>query len=412
MSVDWAERQRHTNRLARKLAGHLFMRRTITARQIYGLSKLAWITNSYEGDAEAYIYSTKIPALGDILEKDLSNPSLDEVASLIASHYDDISLRKLVKGHSGFTNFYNAYRNSVFPWIEDNLSALLPLYKAAYAAKKEEDRLHIVEAITKLPGIPKANNPDKQMKPEYFLTPAFFMLDPEILFPLINGNEWVQNLLKALDVADSDLPSQYRAMVRLYGEGGIRDAADLDRVGMDLPDFLTTSKKKATKKLLETKETAEGVELPLKDEADVEAIKKAGTLTQRRMHNQLTNRLRNALSDFTLLEGKSETCMFDVLVQRYDHDGNDLLVEVKSSSDSPQIRMAVGQLFDYWFILQGNKEPHLAILLPERPADELVNFIQWLNIGLMWFEGDQLFTEDSWLESIADICLRVKRIGK
>ncbi len=183
MSEDWAERQRHTNHLARHLAGHLFTLREVTARQIYGLSKLAWITNSYEGDSAAYISSTKIPALGDVLRRDFSNNSLEQVATIIAEELGDGSLIELVKGHSGFTKFYKAYRNSAFSWIEDNHSTLLPLYKSAYSSKNEKARLRIVEAISRVPRIPKTNHPEQLMRPEYFLTPAFFMLDPEIRFP-------------------------------------------------------------------------------------------------------------------------------------------------------------------------------------------------------------------------------------
>ena len=243
--------------------------------------------------------------------------------------------------------------------------------------------------------------PEQLMKPEYFLTPAFFMLDREIRFPLINGNEWVQNLLNVLEVADSGLVTQYRAMVALYGQGGIVDAADLDQVGRDLPDFLSTNKRKATKKLLEHKGTESTGELPLKDEADVEAIKKAGTITQRRIHNQLTNKLRVSLTKFTLLEGRSESCMFDVLVRNYDGNKNDLLIEVKSSVESPHVRMAVGQLFDYWFKLKGDEEPHLAVLLPERPTKEIEVFLEWLDVGLMWFQNERLCTISKWLKPIA-----------
>jgi len=153
MSEGWAERQRRTNNLARNLAGYLFTRSEVTARQIYGLSKLAWITNSYEGEAAAYISSTKIPALGDVLGKDFSNKSLDQVAKIINEELGDDSLIEVVNSHSGFTNFYKAYRNSVFSWIEDNHSELLPLYKAAFNSKNEQSRIKIIEAITKLPGI-------------------------------------------------------------------------------------------------------------------------------------------------------------------------------------------------------------------------------------------------------------------
>lgn len=231
MSEHWAARERRTNRLARHLAGHLLARGKPTAQQIYGLSKLAWITRSDEGEAASYIRRTKIPALGDALGEDFSSKSLEQVANKVAETLDDSSVKDLVLSHSGFTNFYNAYRKSVFSWIEDNHSKLLPMYKLAFYSKSQNTRLKLIKAITELPDIPKANHPDQLMKPEYFLTPVFFMLDPEIRFPIINRNKGVQNLLKASKVVGSDLVSQYKALVKLYGTGGIKDAADLDQVG-------------------------------------------------------------------------------------------------------------------------------------------------------------------------------------
>jgi hypothetical protein len=116
-------------------------------------------------------------------------------------------------------------------------------------------------------------------------------------------------------VKDSGLVEQYQAMVGLYGIGGIDDAADLDQVGRDLPDFLTTETRTATKQLLQSKQTEENATLPLKDEADIESMRKAGSVAQRRIHNQLTNLVRSQLAAYTLLEGRDPACMFDVLVK-------------------------------------------------------------------------------------------------
>lgn len=93
--------------------------------------------------------------------------------------------------------------------------------------------------------------------------------------------------------------------------------------------------------------------------------------------------------------------MFDVLVTSYDKAKNDLLVEVKSSIESAHVRMAVGQIFHYSFVLKDNKDPHLAILLPHQPSAEIVSFLQSRRIGLLWFENHKLCTEDSWLACIA-----------
>lgn len=399
MSVDWANRQRQTNYLVRRIADYVFQQSEITPNQLYGLSKLSWITNSYEGENASYIASTKIPALESVFNKEYKSLSLAQVSKDIAGILNDPSVTRMVQEHTGFTNFYKAYRNSSLPWVESNFNALLPLFKAAYFAKSNNDRKNLIQEIQRIPGIPKANHPEQLMKPEYFLTPAFFMLDKEIKFPLINGNEGVKNLLKALDVQGSDLVKQYTSMVKLYGTGGIEDAADLDQVGNDLPDFIETSKKKAKKSLLKTKDTVNTNKLPLKDEADIEVIRRAGTIKQRKIHNQLTNMVISSLSNYTLLEGRDDSCMFDVLVQNYDQK-QDLIIEVKSSLEKSNVRMAVGQLFDYWFGLKGEVEPHIAILLPESPDSECANFLEWMGIGLMWFEDKKLHTSTEWLKHL------------
>ncbi|WP_341782746.1 hypothetical protein [Pseudomonas putida] len=401
MSNYWAERQRDTNKLARKIAGKLFEQQNVTPQQLYGLSMLAWITNSFDGDNATYISSTKIPALGYALHSDFQGLSLSEVARSVASEIGDSSLEAQVLRHTGFTNFYKAFRNSVRTWIEEHMEVLLPLYKDAYEAKGERDRLDVIRRISNLPGIPKANHPTQLMRPEYFLTPSFFMLDLDIKFPLINGNPGVRTLLRRLSVVDSGLVSQYQAMTALYGTGGIIDAADLDQLGSNLSDFISTPEQAAKKKLLEEKDEGSSTELPLKDENDVESVRKAGTVVQRRIHNRLTNSLRRSLATLTLLEGRDDSCMFDALVCQYDGEGNDLLIEVKSSVETPNIRMAVGQLFHYWHVLYEDAVPHLAVLLPERPSLKIESFLSWMGVGVLWFEGKTLCTANEWLQCVA-----------
>ncbi|ASA57805.1 hypothetical protein [Vibrio gazogenes] len=403
MSVDWANRQRDTNKLVRIVAEYVFDQNEISAEQLYGLSKLSWITNSYEGENAGYLSSTKIPALAAIFNRDYDRLTIQEVAEDVAKIIKNPNVTEWILKHTGFTHFYKAYRNSVYEWVKDNFEVLLPMYKRAFLAQSSQDRRNIVIEIARSSGIPKANHPDQLMKPEYFLTPTFFTLDAEIKFPLINGNEWVKNLLKKLEVQGRSLPEQYDAMVELYGVGGIVDAADLDQVGRDIPDFISAPGKSAKKKLLEGKGTRSPSALPLKDENDVEVIKSSGTIKQRRIHNQLTNKLLDSLSSFTLLEGCDDSCMFDVLVWNYDSDENDLIIEVKSSIEKSNIRMAIGQLYDYWYELKGDKEPHISILLPERPDDRAIQFLDWMEIGMLWYEGDDLHTSSDWLNHIATV---------
>jgi hypothetical protein len=406
MSANWAERERATNYLVRAVAKFLLDSKQLAPESMYGLGKLTWITNSYEGDNPAYISSTKIPALGAALGIDFGNKSLAQVAGQCARVMGAQDVDQLVLRHTGFTNFYKAYRNSVRDWIDDNHATLINLYSLSYRAAGIDDRRQLIEMLGELPGIPKANNPKQRMRAEYYVTPILFSLDPNLQFPLINGNEWVQNVLAALNVTGASLSDQFEAMNGMLGQAGVEDAADLDQVGRVMGkqtiDLIQTQAKARTKALLGKKQTTGEKTLPLKDEADIQVIQRAGSKLQRRKHNELTNSLQTALGEFTLVEGTGQDCMFDVLVKDYDGEKNDLLIEAKSSAESANIRMAVGQLFHYWFGL-GNSlaEAHLALLVPERPTDEILRFLEELEIGALWFEGGRLVTENDWLEHLS-----------
>ena len=392
MDSSWAERQRRTNKLARLLAGKVLHRPSVSPAQLLGLAKLAWITRSYEGKNAAYIRSTKIPALADILDTDYAGYGLADVATDIEFQLNNESARNLVAAHTGFTNFYNPYRNSVALWVDVNFSVLLPLFQQVFDANTDDARLRVVREMEILDSIPNANREHGQMRAEYFLTPAFFILDPEIRFPIINGEPNVQALLRDMGVSNASLQNQYLSMVRLIGVGGIRDAADLDQVD-----------RTARKQILAEKDTVEGTDLSLKDEGDIASLQEARTKRSKRLHNQMTNHLREVLSDYTLREGcgnEGNGAMYDVLVKNYDRSGNDLMIEVKSSSDPAHVRMAVGQLYDYWFNVKGDVEAHLAVLLPEKPATGLLGLLAWLDIGTMWLKDGRLDTEDEWLEQL------------
>ena len=68
------------------------------------------------------------------------------------------------------------------------------------------------------------------------------------------------------------------------------------------------------------------------------------------------------------------------------------LIEAKSSARREHIRMAVGQLLDYAF--QGNRKfrhPHKAILLPSKPASDIVDWLDSLKIKIVWRKKKAFF---------------------
>jgi hypothetical protein len=401
MSELWANRQRDTNRLVRLVAPFALSRRTTSPDQLYGLCKLTWITNNSLPVDAPYILSTKIPALGEVFEEDFSGLTLPQVAARIAAALKNPDAVEIVQRHTGFTNFYKAYRNAAREWVHQNARRLKPMFRQAFNLASDDEGVDLVGQIAKLEGIAKPNNSEIKMRPQYILTSTFFALDERLRFPMINGNDGVQRLLRAIGVAKAPLRVQYNSMIELYGQGGIVDAADLDQAGHDLPDFITTPSSSPTKQLLALKPT-EGDELPLKDERDVESVQSAKTVSNRRLHNVLTNRLRAALSSFVLYEGRNKDIMFDVMVKKYNgHD--DLLIEVKSSTEIAHIRMAVGQLYSYLYRLGPERQGHLTVLLPEKPQDDVSAWLDWLDIGLLWFSDDGLCSSNDWLRSIARV---------
>lgn len=401
MSEQWAERIRHTNHLVRAVAGYVLGRPKYTPDQLYGLCKLTWITDSFSGDGAAYIRSTKIPALGDAFARDFSDRSLEQIAAEISQIMESEAVKPLILRHTGFTNLYKAYRNTARPWIHSNFKKLAPLFEAAYTLQTDEDGSLIIRGIEALAGIPKARHEEQVMRPEYLLTPAFVSLDQRLRFPLINGNDGVRKLLRSLNVKGAPLHAQYQSMIALYGVGGITDSADLDQIGRDLPDFLAPNGTVPTKQLLRQKPT-NGNALPLKDEDDIVSLQGARELVQRRLHNTMTNTLCALLSGHTLLEGGNKSAMFDAMVKDYNGDGDDLLIEVKSSTEDAHIRMAIGQLYAYSHQLKPTNDLRLAVLLPHEPAQHLKELLDWLDIGAMWLTPEALATSTTWLKGLAN----------
>lgn len=124
MSVLWAERQRRTNYLVRKVSDYLFKQPRISADQLYGLSQLTWITSGYTGNRAPYIKSCKIPAFERIFQKNYR--SIEEISIDVSRILHDNSCIELINSDTGFTGFYNAYRNSALDWTRENLTSSPP----------------------------------------------------------------------------------------------------------------------------------------------------------------------------------------------------------------------------------------------------------------------------------------------
>jgi len=212
MSESWANRQRNTNHLVRLVAPFVLDSKKVEPRQLYGLCKLTWVTRNPKSEDASYIESTKIPALSDIFREDFSGCCLEQVAERISKILGDPNAIGAIERHTGFTNFYSAYRNSARNWVELNSSRLKRLFKSAYALSSDDDGLRLIETVESLKGIGKPNETDSKIPASNLLTPVFFSLDQRLRFPLINGNEGVQHVLRTMKESTSSLKVQYTRM--------------------------------------------------------------------------------------------------------------------------------------------------------------------------------------------------------
>jgi hypothetical protein len=126
------------------------------------------------------------------------------------------------------------------------------------------------------------------------------------------------------------------------------------------------------------------------EEATVAVLTKT-RLRIRHRHNALTNRFVRAL------EGKfiPVESVFDALIEDW-RKGRQLLVQAKPSIAGPagrmQLRLAIGQLYDYRFQLfrQRLEKVDLALLTESKPDAEAIALLGGLGIHHLWFEGRSL----------------------
>ncbi|MNW09200.1 hypothetical protein D3C71_2061410 [compost metagenome] len=59
-------------------------------------------------------------------------------------------------------------------------------------------------------------------------------------------------------------------------------------------------------------------------------------------------------------------------------------------------------LLNYGFQLHPHKDHHLAVLTPERPRRLPSNSCNGMEVGALWFDGENLRTCTPWLDCIAE----------
>lgn len=135
-----------------------------------------------------------------------------------------------------------------------------------------------------------------------------------------------------------------------------------------------------------------------KDEEESIRLQAADQIHIRKVHNQLVNQFSHYCRQTLNIEPEEAT--FDLLL-RVPGSASALLIEAKSACAGGlgrhQIRQAIGQLFDYRFSLWGDRSAkiQIAVLLPDKPPEDIAALLRLLSIGIIWRVGDSFEeTED------------------
>jgi hypothetical protein len=127
------------------------------------------------------------------------------------------------------------------------------------------------------------------------------------------------------------------------------------------------------------------VRSPENNQLDYEVRKAASVRMAERREARLLKEYETWIS---AQDRKIEAVRYGVLLCDAYERGRNNLIEAKSSCTREHIRMAVGQILDYSFQGRGKLgTPNLALLLPERPASDLEQWLASISIKLVWAEG-------------------------
>lgn len=362
-----AEYQRHqrTAQLVRFAYDHIHTNSRITPEKIYALCQLTWLNGK------------KAPHLWVLWDKKGVAPKNDDI--LLNEEFPELVLEHIKSG-IGIANFYKAYRNSSFSWIKENFKVVNSLLNRAANINTDKEAIQIGLEVDKLPGIPKMNHPENQMNPFSLLSPLFACVDKKLRFPFINKNENVIELHKKVGINSKSISEKIKTLSGLIGQYGVEDSLMLDVIGYRLPFNSVKTERWESNKYQST------TELKHKGDSDIEYFRKSNQTTLTRLHNSMTN----AFLEITRRLGKetregNKRNMYDILILNYNGKGRDLLIEAKSAANRPDIRLAIGQLYDYRRGLSRRPVTDLAVLLPSKPASDEFLFLEDVGIGVLWF---------------------------
>ncbi|WPB76961.1 hypothetical protein KYC5002_49280 [Archangium violaceum] len=386
----WYQRHHDTARFVRACYDEIS---AMSALKLHALCKLTWCNRAksemgFFGVAET-TGSLTVPALETLFGKSLQSKSFEALSVSL----DEAGISKPVRHVSGkrigFVNIYPAYRNTSKKWLDTHKAAVQEIFAQARQLASDADRRILYERIATLPDIPRKKG--GPLPAANLLTPVIACLDPQVRSPIINSSSVVVDRLMLLGRLHATLPKQFDGLVSLVGKPGVPDAFVLDVTGPEVghdPESTERELFEAEEELF-TPAIPRSESLPIKNEEDIKVVANALRTKHTQLHNRMTNRLLELCKakKLTVVEGRLQSCRFDALVRAH-QEGRDLLIEVKSTTEIADIRLAVGQLLDYRRQLPKKTTTNIAVLLPSAPGEHARALLDDVEAKALWFTKD------------------------
>src|SRR5438132_7271915 len=312
---------------------------TLSGDQIWSLITLTWITMGKKHVSPTHWQRLKVPALGTLFSKNATGNS--DLAATIDSMSLPDGVAQAAKRETGMVNFRGTWRNSSRKWCKQNRDDLRSIIRAAAKfPATDHARLNVAARIDGLPPVESPNG-KTEVAAGVLLTPLIACLDPKNRFPILNGREAVNSLLRKLRLDHSNLPDRAKGLIGIIAQ---KDAFMLDVMSEEVikrvPLLKRLSRETAQQKVHES---------PLRkyDEEERRAVLASKTAMYRMRHNKMTTAVNRIFSRFNPNTETSPAGRCDAIIKDYDGVSRDLLIEAKPDADKGSIRIAIGQLFDY-----------------------------------------------------------------
>jgi hypothetical protein len=352
---------------------------TLSGNQIWSLITLTWITMGKKSASPTHWKRLKVPALEALFGRNATSNS--DLAAIIASMNLPDAVAHAAKKETGMVNFRGTWRNSSRKWCKQYRDDLRSIIRAAAEfPANDQTRINVAARIDGLPPV-KSPNGKTEVAAGVLLTPLIACLDPKNRFPILNGREAVNSLLRKLRLDHSNLADRAKGLIGIIAQ---KDAFMLDVMSEDVikrvPLLKPLSKNTTLQKVHES---------PLRnyDEEERRAVLASKTATYRMRHNRMTTALNRIFSSFNPTTETSPAGRCDAIIKDYD-GSRDLLIEAKPDADKGSVRIAIGQLFDYARHRTRQPATDLVVLTIPSPAPDYLDLLNDLGITAIWF-GDE-----------------------